>query len=179
MMPTTFQSALYTVARSKISIALLFVLCAFSFPRLLSVLSTDTFSPGDRPSALFFVAVVKEGGDQAFELIPFGQAMQEGRSLWARPTDLTIQTGEFSTIEYHVREQDQDGLLIETASMDDDYRIFSRYRLEDGHIVPLTRTVFGIGHGFAGFTLAGLVCAAFFYFLRRCTEKYRSPDSGA
>lgn len=157
-------------SRSKIVFLLVLLPCLFLFPRIVSLLDTKWFTPGELPNGPFYVARATISTEQPFELVLFSETLRSASFFTCPRRDLTVHIGEFEIIECHVLEQTDSAVVIETVKSDDDYTITSRYRIEGRRISPLMRRIFGPGHGMTGFALAILFCSLLFYVLRWATK---------
>jgi hypothetical protein len=150
--------------RDGLVVALIFVVCAFTLPRLLSLLTIAHFETKEQ--ANIYVAV-QHAGD-GFDLVGVKAPVTLPATVFvADGSKPSGPSGTETTDRVHVLKRDGASTLIETVWSNDDYVITSRYRVAGQQISPVSRQTFGTPQAAQGLMIAAILALVLKFMLAR------------
>lgn len=143
---------------------LAFVICFFTVPRLLSLLTTARFKAQD--SANIYVAV-QHGGD-GFDLVGVRAPLMLQTPAFVADGDKPgAPDSSEATDRVRVLRRDDAGPLMETVWSNDDHVVTSRYRVTGQQVTAVSCRTFGPAHAFMGVLIAAVVALVLAFALAR------------
>ena len=141
----------------RLLVALVFVTCVFTVPRLLSLLTTAHFVAQE--SASIYVAV--QNGGNGFDLVGMKAPVTlQTRAFVADGDKPSAPNSTEAADRVRILRRDDASTLMETVWSNDDYAITSRYRVAGEQVSPVSRQTFGVPHVLMGLPIAAVVALA-------------------
>ncbi len=157
-------------------VVLVFVVCLFTVPRVLSLLTTEHFEGHEL--ARIYVAVQRDIG--GFDLVALeAPAILETPAYVADGGKPSEPNAAEDTDRVRVLKRDDTGTLMETVWSNDDYVVMSRYHVSGKRVSPVSRQTYGLPNALMGLFIAAVVALALKFALARWRtyRALKAPDT--